>query len=195
MSQSSGKNQHVAVLAFPFGCHPWLLLNLASRLASAAPDVRFSFLNTAKSNQNLSATSGAHLPHNLKSYDVADGVPEEHVLTPGNPLEELELFLEATPESFRKGMDMAVAETGQQKITCILNDAFLVFGCDMAADMHVKWVPVYVPAPYELSAHIYSALIHETSAKACGGGEAHGNGGAVGDPNPIDKTLDAIPVE
>ncbi|XP_035550317.1 anthocyanidin 3-O-glucosyltransferase 7-like [Juglans regia] len=193
MSQSSGKNQHVAVLAFPFGCHPWLLLNLASKLASAAPDVRFSFLNTAKSNQKLSATSGAHLPHNLKFYDVADGVPEGHVLTPGNPLEELELFLEATPESFRKGMDMAVAETGQQKITCILSDAFLVFGCDLAADMHVKWVPLYVPAPHELSAHIYSALIHETYAKACGGGEAHGNGGAVGDLDTIEKTLDAIP--
>ncbi|KAG2713079.1 hypothetical protein I3760_04G158200 [Carya illinoinensis] len=193
MSQSSGKNQHVAVLAFPFGCHPWPLLNLASRLASAAPDVRFSFLNTAKSNQKLFATSGAHLPHNLISYDVADGVPEGHVLTPGNPLEEVELFLEAAPESFRKGMDMAVAESGQRKITCILNDAFLVFGCDMAADMHVKWVPLYVPAPYDLSAHIYSALIHETYAKACGGGEAHGNGGAVGDLNPIDKTLDAIP--
>ncbi|KAG2713081.1 hypothetical protein I3760_04G158400 [Carya illinoinensis] len=185
---SSGKNQHVAVLAFPFSCHPWPLLNLTSRLASSAPDVSFSFLNTAKSNQKLSATSGAHLPHNLKFYDVADGVPEGHVLTPGNPLEEVELFLEAAPESFRKGMDMAVAETGQQKITCIMNDAFLVFGCDMAADMHVKWVPLYVPAPYDLSAHMYSALIHETY-----GGDAHGNGGAVGDLNPIDKTLDAIP--
>ncbi|KAG6658431.1 hypothetical protein CIPAW_04G160900, partial [Carya illinoinensis] len=154
---------------FPFGCHPWPLLNLTSRLASAAPDVSFSFLNTAKSNQKLSATSGAHLPHNLKSYDVADGVPEGHVLTPGNPLKEADLFLEAAPESFQKGMDMAVAETGQRKITCILSDAFLVFGCDMAADMHVKWVPLYVPAPYDLSAHIYSALIHETYAKACGG--------------------------
>ncbi|KAG2713069.1 hypothetical protein I3760_04G157200 [Carya illinoinensis] len=173
MIQSSGKNQHVAVFAFPFGCHPWILLNLASRLASAVPDVSFSFLNTAKSNQKLSATSGAHLPHNLKSYDVADGVPEGHVLTPGNPLEEVELFLEAAPESFRKAMDMAVAETGQQKITCILTDAFLVFGCDMAADMHVKWVPLYVSAPHDLSAHIYSALIYETYAKACGGGEAH----------------------
>ncbi|KAG2713078.1 hypothetical protein I3760_04G158100 [Carya illinoinensis] len=190
---SSGKNQHVTVLAFSFGSHPWPLLNLTSRLALAAPDVSFSFLHTAKSNQKLSATSEAHLPHKLKSYDVADGVPEGHVLTPGNPPEEVELFLEAAPESFRKGMDMAVTETGQQKITCILNDAFLVFGCDMAADMDVKWVPLYVPAPYDLSAHIYSALIHETYAKACGGREAHGNGGAGGDLNPIDKTLDAIP--
>ncbi|KAF5458999.1 hypothetical protein F2P56_022991 [Juglans regia] len=191
MSQSSGKNPHVAVLAFPLGSHPWSLLSLASRLASAAPDVRFSFLNTAKSNQKLSATSGAHLPHNLKLYDVADGVPEGHV--PKNPPEELELFLEAAPERFRKGMDMAVAEAGQQKITCIINDAFLVFGYDMAADMHAKWVPLFVAAPYDLSAHFYSALIHETYAKACGGSEAHGNGGAVGDLNPIDKTLDAIP--
>ncbi|KAG2713080.1 hypothetical protein I3760_04G158300 [Carya illinoinensis] len=186
-------SKYFGISNFPFGCHPWPLLNLTSRLASAAPDVSFSFLNTAKSNQKLSATSGAHLPHNLKSYDVADGVPEGHVLTPGNPLKEADLFLEAAPESFQKGMDMAVAETGQRKITCILSDAFLVFGCDMAADMHVKWVPLYVPAPYDLSAHIYSALIHETYAKACGGGEAHGNGGAGGDLNPIDKTLDAIP--
>ncbi|KAB1224455.1 Anthocyanidin 3-O-glucosyltransferase 2 [Morella rubra] len=169
MAQSS-PDQHVAVLAFPFGCHPWPLLNLACRLACAAPKVRFSFFNTPKSNLKLFSTSHAESPQNLTPYVVADGVPQGHVLTPGNPLEELDLFLKAAPESFRKGMDMAVAKTGR-KISCLLTDAFLVFACEMARDMHIKWVPFWVPAPYYLSAHRYTDLIHDTYSNACGGGE------------------------
>ncbi|KAB1224452.1 Anthocyanidin 3-O-glucosyltransferase 2 [Morella rubra] len=183
MAQSS-PDQHVAVLAFPFGCHPWLLLNLAGRLACAAPKVRFSFFNTPKSNRQLFSTSQATSPQNLKPYDVADEVPEGHVLTPGNPLEEFELFLKAARESFRKGMDMAVAETGR-KISCLLTDAFLVFACETARDMHIKWVPFWVPAPYCLSAHIYTDLIRDTYSNAS---EAQNSG-----IEPIDKALEIVP--
>ncbi|KAB1224445.1 Anthocyanidin 3-O-glucosyltransferase 2 [Morella rubra] len=203
MAQSS-PDQHVAVLAFPFGCHPRPLFNLACRLACAAPTVRFSFFNTPKSSRKLFSTSQAESPQNLQHYYVADGVPEGHVLTPGNPLEELELFLKAAPESFRKGMDMAVAETGR-KISCLLTDAFLVFACEMARDMHIKWVPFWVPAPYNLSAHIYIDLIHDTYSNACGGGGGEdginfGENSILRKPEslkagikPIDKALDFVP--
>ncbi|KAB1224440.1 Anthocyanidin 3-O-glucosyltransferase 2 [Morella rubra] len=199
MTQSS-QDQHVAVLAFPLGCHPWPLLNLACKLACAAPNVRFSFFNTPKSNSKLFSTSQAEPPQNLKAYDVADGVPEGHVFTPGNPVEELELFLNAAPESFRNGMDMAVAETGRE-ISCLLTDAFLVFASEMALDMHAKWVPFWVPAPHSLSAHMYSDLIYETYTNVCGGGEdgintSDGDNygtGTLGGIKPIDKTLDVIP--
>ncbi|KAL4598203.1 hypothetical protein ACB092_11G043500 [Castanea dentata] len=190
-TQSSPDHAHVTVLAFPFGCHPWPLLNLTCKLAWATPHVRFSFFNTSKSNQRLFSTSQVNLPDNLKAYDVADGVrrvPNGHVFTPDNPIEELELFIKAAPESFGKAMDMAVAEFGRN-ISCLLNDAFLAFACEMAQNMHVKWVPFWVPAPYSLSAHIYTDIIHKTYANACG----NGNGGVVGGLKPIDKTLDVIP--
>ncbi|KAK4594718.1 hypothetical protein RGQ29_018428 [Quercus rubra] len=188
MTQITPDHAHVAVLAFPFGCHPWPLLNLACKLAWATPHVRFSFFNTSKSNQRLFSTSQVDLPDNLKAYDVADGVPNGHVFTPGNPIEELELFIKAAPESFGKAMDMAVAESGRN-ISCLLTDAFLVCASEMAQNMHVKWVPFWVPAPYCLSAHIYTDIIHKTYANACG----NGNGGVVGGLKPIDKTLDVIP--
>uniref|UniRef100_A0A2N9GBD6 Glycosyltransferase n=1 Tax=Fagus sylvatica TaxID=28930 RepID=A0A2N9GBD6_FAGSY len=180
---SPESDPHVAVLAFPFGCHPWPLLSLACKLAFTTPHVRFSFFNTSKSNLKLFSTSQADLPNNFKAYDVLDGVPVGHVFTPGNPVEELELFIKAAPESFGKAMDMVVAETGK-KITCLLTDSFLVFACEMAKNMHVKWASFWVPAPYALSAHIYTDLIHETYAD---------NVGVVRDLNLVDKTLDVIP--
>ena len=67
-------------------------------------------------------------------------MPNGHVFTPGNPIEELELFIKVAPESFRKAIDMAVAEFGRN-ISCLLTDAFSVFACEMAQNMNVKWVP------------------------------------------------------
>jgi anthocyanidin 3-O-glucosyltransferase len=185
---SAESDPHVAVLAFPFGCHPWPLLNLACKLACTTPHVRFSFFNISKSNLKLFSTSQkADLPDNLKAYDVADGVPEGHVFT--NPIEELDLFIKATPDSFVKAMNMVVAETGKN-ITCLLADSFLVFASEMAKNMHVKWVSFWVSAPYFLSAHIYTDLIHKAYANICGiNGAVVGLGGI----KPIDKTLDVIP--
>ena len=93
MTQSSPDHAHVAVLAFPFGCHPWPLLNLTCKLARATPHVHFLFFNTSKSNQRLFSTSQVNLPDNLKAYDVADGVPNGHVFTPDNPIEELGIWI------------------------------------------------------------------------------------------------------
>ncbi|RVW35326.1 Anthocyanidin 3-O-glucosyltransferase 2 [Vitis vinifera] len=79
--------KHIGVLAFPFTSHPPTLLGLVRRLASAAPDAKFSFFSTANSNSFLfSAQSPGGVLGNLKSYDVADGVPVGHVLS-GNPAE------------------------------------------------------------------------------------------------------------
>jgi anthocyanidin 3-O-glucosyltransferase len=190
--RQSATDPHVAVLAFPFTCHPWSLFNLACKLASAAPQVRFSFFNTSKSNRRLFSTSQlAELPDNLKACDVANGVPEGHVFTPAHAdLDEMELFLKAAPESFGKAMDIAVAETGRN-ITFLLTDALLVFSCQMAEKMHVKWVTFWVPAPYFLSAVIYTDLILKAYANVCGinGGGVVGLGGI----KPIEKTLDFIP--
>jgi anthocyanidin 3-O-glucosyltransferase len=193
MTQSqSATDPHVAVLAFPFTCHPWPLFNLACKLACAAPHIRFSFFNTSKSNRRLFETSQlAELPDNLKAYNVADGVPEGHVFTPANLDEEFELFMKAAPESFGKAMDIAMDETGRN-ISCFLSDCFLVFSCQMAEKMHVKWVPFWVPAPCSLLAQIYWDLIHKAYTNyACGinGGDVVGLGCIM----PIDKTLDVIP--
>uniref|UniRef100_A0A2N9GBL5 Glycosyltransferase n=1 Tax=Fagus sylvatica TaxID=28930 RepID=A0A2N9GBL5_FAGSY len=194
MTQSqSATDPHVAVLAFPFTCHPWSLFNLACKLASAAPQVRFSFFNTSKSNRRLFSTSQlAELPDNLKAYNVADGVPEGHVFTPANlDVEEFELFMKAAPESFGKAMDIAVGETGRN-ISCLLSDCLFVFSCQMAEKMHAKWVSFWVPAPCSLLAHMYRDLIHKAYTNyACGI-----NGGGVvglGCIKPIEKSLDVIP--
>uniref|UniRef100_A0A2N9H254 Glycosyltransferase n=1 Tax=Fagus sylvatica TaxID=28930 RepID=A0A2N9H254_FAGSY len=173
---------HVAVLVFPFTCHPWPLLNLACKLACAAPHIRFSFFNTSKSNHMLFENSQAdHLPDNLKAYDVSNGAPEGHVNTlakPGEDDGEFEMFMKAAPRSFRKAVDTVVAETGM-KISCLLVDAFLAFSCKMAQNMHAMWVPFWVAAPYCLSAHIYTDFIHDTYA----------NNGDHG----VDVALDLIP--
>ncbi len=195
MSRSqSAPDPHVAVLAFPFTCHPWSLFNLACKLARAAPHVRFSFFNTSKSNRRLFSTSQlADLPDNLKACDVADGVPEGCVFPPVNPhVDEIELFMKAAPESFGKAMDIAVEET-RRNISSLLTDALLVFSCQMAEKMHVKWVTFWVPAPYYLSALIYTDLIHKAYANVCGinGGGVVGLG--LGGIKPIHKTMDVIP--
>jgi len=156
----SSPKKHVAVLAFPFGSHPLSLLALVRKLAQDAPNVEFSFLNTPKSNHSLFSTAKPDeiLP-NIKAYDVADGVPKGHVLSP-NPIEGVELFIKVSPENFRRGLEMAEAENGM-KISCLLTDAFLSFSLEVAEDLHVPWIPVWSPFPYSLSAHVYIDLIRQ----------------------------------
>jgi anthocyanidin 3-O-glucosyltransferase len=162
----SSEEKHVVLMAFPFGSHPFSSLSLLRKLASASsPNILFSFLNTANSNHSiLSKTKANDIPHNIKFHDVADGVPEGHVLT-GNPIEPLNLFLKAMPENLKKGIDMAVAKTGK-RITCLLSDAFLTCAAGIAEDMNVPWIPIWSPLPCSLSAHVYTNLIRER----CGNG-------------------------
>ena len=156
----SSPQKHVAVLAFSSSSHPLILMNLVRKLAQAAPNVQFSFLNTAKSNLSLfSTTAKPDVPHNIKAYDVADGVPAGHVLS-RNPLEAVNFFLKASPENFKRGIDVAVAETGK-RISCLISDAFLTFAADVSEDIHVPWIPVWLPLPFSLSAHVYTHLIRQ----------------------------------
>ncbi|KAK9928039.1 hypothetical protein M0R45_025196 [Rubus argutus] len=176
MSKISQKG-HIAVLAFPFGCHAKPVLNLVCKLAKAASNTRFSFFNTSKSNDLLFLESESEIPDNIKPYYVSDGVPIGHVLT-GNPLEAVDLFLKAAPENFKTEIENAVAETSE-RITCLLTDGFLVFGCEMAENLGVPWIPVWIPLPCTLSAHIYTDLIRHFCA----------NDGV----DSQDKTLEVIP--
>ncbi|KDP38229.1 hypothetical protein JCGZ_04872 [Jatropha curcas] len=151
--------KHVAVLAFPFGCHPLALLNLVKKLAMAVPDIQFSFFNLANSNNYLfSASEANNLPSNLRPYSVGDGVPLNHVFS-GHPIERLDLFIEATPENYKKGLELAVAEMGQ--INCLITDAFLAFAGAMANDFNVPWIPVWIPVPHSLSVHIYTDTLRQ----------------------------------
>jgi len=163
-TKGSEEQKHVAFLAFPFGSHPLTRLSLLRKLARAAPNVRFSFLNTAKSTRSLLSKSTADddVPHNIKFFQVADGVPEpEGHVHAKNPVEAINLFLKATPDNLRKGIDMAVAETGQ-RITCLLCDAFLsTSAMEIAEDLNVPWIPIWSSLPWCLSAHVYTDIIRE----------------------------------
>nr|UWT49859.1 flavonol 3-O-galactosyltransferase [Morella rubra] len=177
-TESSDPGKHVAVLAFPFGSHPMPLLNLVRKLAHAAPNVRFSFFSTAKSNHSLfsAAKVDESFPHNVKSYNVEDGMPAGHVLS-GHPVEAVDLFLNVSTENFKRGVDVAVAENGK-RITCLLSDAFLTSAGDVAEYFHVAWVPVWVSFPCSLSAHIHTDLIRKRCAingTKVGAGSRDGN--------------------
>ncbi|XVF44882.1 hypothetical protein PTKIN_Ptkin02bG0159100 [Pterospermum kingtungense] len=151
------KEQHVAVLAFPFGSHDITILGLTCRLACAAPNVQFSFLSTAKSNASTFSAFRLDVPDNIRTYNVDDGVAMSHVFS-GHPVERLDLFLKAAPANFMKCLDIAVSESGRN-ISCLVTDVFLAFAADMAKDMQVSWIPLCVSIPHNLSAHIYTDLI------------------------------------
>ncbi|KAF5448420.1 hypothetical protein F2P56_028956 [Juglans regia] len=154
--------KHVAVLPFPFGSHPVPLLNLVRKLAHAAPDVRFSFINTAKSNHSLFSAAKADVtfPPNIKAYDLDDGIPVGHVLSE-NPLEAVELFLNDSPaDNVKRGIEAAVAETGKS-ISYLFSDAFLTFAGDVAESFHAAWIPVWLALPSSLSSHVYTDLLRK----------------------------------
>ncbi|KAJ6983960.1 hypothetical protein NC653_022244 [Populus alba x Populus x berolinensis] len=153
---------HVAVFAFPFGSHPLSLIDLVLKLARVAQETRFSFFNTEKSNNSIFLASRTNLPDNIKAYNIADGVPLNHVFS-GDPIERVELFIKETPENFQTALDMAVAETGQ-KISCLLTDAFLSFAGSIAENLSIPWIPVWAPVPHSFSAHIYTDMIRQRYA-------------------------------
>ncbi|KAL6340440.1 hypothetical protein AAG906_006104 [Vitis piasezkii] len=168
-------DQHIGVLAFPFTSHPQTLLGLVRRLAFAAPHTKFSFFSTANSNAFLFSTQSADGLNNVKPYDVADGVPEGHVLS-GNPEEAVGFFLKGAVGNFRQAMEVAVADTAR-KISCLVTDAFLWFGADMAEEMGVPWVPFWIAGLSALSVHFHTDAIRQK----------------IGLNGHEDQTLDFIP--
>lgn len=159
------QKQQVAVLAFPFGTHAAPLLSLARILAESAPDLEFSFFSTAKSNASLSPMVASFGPiDNLRLYDVANGVPENHVLSK-NPMEEIELFFEGAAKNFQKALER-VKSGGrggnveeELKLSCLLTDSFLSFAGQMAEDLGVSWISLWTSSLGSLSAHRYTDLL------------------------------------
>nr|BAF49310.1 UDP-glucose:anthocyanidin 3-O-glucosyltransferase [Lobelia erinus] len=149
--------RHVAVFAFPIASHPGLLLSLVRRLATAAPTVTFSFFNTAKSNRSLFSVP---TPHNIKPYDVSDGIPVGYVFA-GKPQEDINLFLAVAEDEFRRSLQVAEGETGKG-ISCLVADAFLWFSSEMAEKRRVPWVPLWTSGASSLSIHFYTDLIRQT---------------------------------
>ncbi|KAL5540412.1 hypothetical protein UlMin_042435 [Ulmus minor] len=156
---------HVAIFPFPFASHPILMLGLVRNLAQAAPNVQFSFFNTSDSNKAIFGyQSKAKLNHNIKAYNIEDGVPVGHALS-GNPREPVEFFLKAAPGSFKRAMDMAISETGL-KISCLISDALLsAFLKDVLGNLCVPWIAVWCASPYALSSFLYAELIKKRMAE------------------------------
>ncbi|XP_057430925.1 anthocyanidin 3-O-glucosyltransferase 7-like [Lotus japonicus] len=154
------EKKHIAVIVFPFGSHPVTLLNLVLKLAHASPNSLFSFIGTEHSNNPLFSNPHRHkIPHNIKPYNVADGVPEGHV-PGGHPVERVNLFLQAGAENLLKGVELA--QTGeQQRITCIIADPFVTPSLIVAQKLNVPWIAVWSPLSCSISAHFYTDLVRK----------------------------------
>lgn len=148
-------NLHIAVLAFPFGTHAAPLLTLVRRLAASAQGVKFSFINSAVSNNAINAERVSKAYDNVKIYDVWEGTPEGFS---GTHFEEVELFFKASPDNFVKAIGKVESETGL-KISCFLTDAFLWFASDLAEEKGVPWVPFWTAGSCSISAHLYTDAI------------------------------------
>ncbi|XP_065869907.1 anthocyanidin 3-O-glucosyltransferase 7-like [Euphorbia lathyris] len=154
---------HVVVFAFPFGTHVTPLFSIINRIASLSPDTHFSFFCTLKANNSVVAKYSSQ--PNVKICDLSDGIPDGFVFSSGNNLQEIELFMEAAPLSFRDGIKAAVAETGKE-ITCLVTDAFFGFMAEMAEEMTVPWFACWTAAAISVSCHFYTDFIRDTFGAA-----------------------------
>lgn len=78
-----------------------------------------------------------------------------------NVPEKIGLFLKAAPENIRKGIEVAVADSGR-RVSCLLTDAFLWFAAEIAEEIGVRWVPIWPGGPHSMCAHLYTDSIRET---------------------------------
>ncbi|KAJ4721003.1 UDP-glycosyltransferase [Melia azedarach] len=160
MSKAEPQSQpHIAVLAFPYPTHASPLLSLITRLAVAAPNALFSFIGTAQCNTTVFTPTSDQRPPNIIPYNISDGVPVGYVFT-GKLHEDIELFLNAADRNFRKAIDAAVIESGR-RLSCLVTDAFIWLGKEMAEDRNVPWIAFWTGGPNSLAAHVYTDLIRE----------------------------------
>ncbi|OMO98379.1 UDP-glucuronosyl/UDP-glucosyltransferase [Corchorus capsularis] len=157
MPQLTNSEPHVAVLNFPFGTHAAPVRTIINRLAMACPNTLFSFFNIAQSNNSL--FSSQQTQPNIQPYNVPDGVPDGYVFA-GKPQEDIELFMKAAQENLKKGVEVAVAESGR-KLSCLVTDAFFWFGKEMAMEYGVPWLTFFASGASALSSHIYTDLLRE----------------------------------
>lgn len=156
----SGPRKHVAVLVFPFASHTAPMLTVVRQISDSAPDALFSFFGTKTSNGQVFPKDNPEGLKNIRPCYVEDGLPEGFVPS-GHPLEPVELFLKVVPGNFYE----SIKETEQAvgfKISCLITDAFLWFGADMAQEMGVPWIPVWFSGARPLLVHVCTDLIRET---------------------------------
>ncbi|XP_050218412.2 flavonoid 3-O-glucosyltransferase-like [Mercurialis annua] len=173
MAHNSTK--HVAVLAFPFATHAHLLFKLVNEVSKASPHATFSFFSTAQSNSAIFKDSQAS--DSIKPCNIEDGISKDFVFS-GSPIEAVERFLQKTPQNFESSMEKAVKESGKA-FSCLITDAFLWFGADMARDLQIPWVAVWTSGPRSVFIHLQTELIREKLG-------IHGN-------FQLDKKLDFLP--
>ncbi|KAK4791927.1 hypothetical protein SAY86_022362 [Trapa natans] len=169
--------KHVGVFVFPFASHTAPMLTIVRKIAAPAPDVLFSFFGTKTSNGQVFPKDAAGGQGNVRSCYVDDGLPEGFVPS-GNPLELIELFLKAVPANFYEAIEAAEKAVGV-KISCLITDAFLWFGAEMAREKAVPWIPVWFSGSRSLLAHVHTDLIRETLGSE--------------EPEDSDQMLDFIP--
>ncbi|GMI84555.1 UDP-glucosyl transferase 78D3 [Hibiscus trionum] len=155
---SGGAGPHVAILTYPFGSHAPPLFAVTRGLASAAPNALFSFLFPGKCN---SLATSQQVPSNIKVYNVWDGAPE------GNGMKDIESFMRVELAVFKKGVEVAVAETGR-KLSCLVSDAFVRVGKEIAEENGVAWVTFFASGAASLSSHVYTDLIRQHYGTAAG---------------------------
>ncbi|XP_073276956.1 anthocyanidin 3-O-glucosyltransferase-like [Primulina huaijiensis] len=150
---------HIGVLAFPFGTHATPLLSLVQQLANSTTGIQFSFFNSSSSNETIFSTYVLETFDNIRPHEVWDGKPDGQAFS-GTHLEKVQLFLNVSPMNYEKAIEEAETETGL-KICCLLTDAFLWFGCDLAEKRGVPWVAFWTSASCSLSIHLHTDLIQD----------------------------------
>ncbi|KAK4792148.1 hypothetical protein SAY86_022583 [Trapa natans] len=169
--------KHVRVFVFTFASHTAAMLTLVRKVAAPAPDVLFSFFGTKTFNGQVLPEEAVGVCGNVRSCYVGDGLPEGFVPS-GNPFELIDLFLKAVQTNFYEAMEGAEKAVGV-KICCLITDAFLWFGAEMAQEKAVPWVPVWFSGSRSLLTHVHTDLIRETLGSQ--------------EPEDSDKMLDFIP--
>ncbi|KAK3430864.1 hypothetical protein EUGRSUZ_E02976 [Eucalyptus grandis] len=180
--------KHVAVLAFPFGCHPLPLANLLRKLAETVTNVHFSFLSTATSNRDLFPTSSrAKLPPNIKVYDIDNGLPVgHHGVTKEELVEQMNVFRMKAQKNYQAAIDAAERDA-RKKVSCLFSDALLLLAGEIAEEMHVPWVTFWVPSPCFLSAYVHAEVLRQLYHKTSCAGMA------VAEAETDDKALEMVP--
>ncbi|XP_074278911.1 anthocyanidin 3-O-glucosyltransferase 7-like [Silene latifolia] len=172
--------RHVAVCAFPFGSHAAPLLLLVKQISTTAPDTRFTFFNTERSNASLFKTNDVNSFCNIVPYNIT--LPEGKPIGPGNPvMMAIEHFLEFSPTSFRRAMAEVEAQAGI-RLSCLISDAFLWFCSEIGQELGLSWIALWTAGPVSLSTHFYTDFIR----KKFGGDVQQGIGGEK-------DTLQSIP--
>ena len=75
-----------------------------------------------------------------------------------HPEERENLFLQACLQNLQKGIEVAVARTNQ-RITCVIADAFVTPSLLLAQDLNVPWIAICVGFSVSLGAHFHTDLI------------------------------------